>query len=83
MYTQACTTASARPSLLRRLLGGLLDRLLGRLLDRLARHETEARARHRLARLEPHLLRDIGMTAEEAEALAKTPEWDAPAHWKR
>lgn len=71
MYTQACTTASARPSLLRRLLDGLASR------------ETEARARHRLARLEPHLLRDIGMTAEEAKALAKRPEWDAPAHWKR
>ena len=79
MYTQACAAAPARPFLLRRLLGGLF----GRLLDRLARHETEARSRHRLARLEPHLLRDIGMTADEAEALAKSLEWDAPAHWKR
>ncbi|WP_291237700.1 hypothetical protein [Gemmobacter sp.] len=71
MYTQACTTASARPSLLRRL------------LDWLATRETETRARQRLARLEPHLLRDIGMTAEEAAALSQTPEWDAPAHWRR
>ncbi|HRK43668.1 MAG TPA: DUF1127 domain-containing protein [Gemmobacter sp.] len=72
MYTQACATAApAHPS------------LLHRLLDSLIRRDTEARSRHRLARLEPHLLRDIGMTADEVAALAKAPEWDAPAHWKR
>ncbi|MBL8560791.1 MAG: DUF1127 domain-containing protein [Gemmobacter sp.] len=49
----------------------------------MATRETETRARQRLARLEPHLLRDIGMTAEEAAALSQTPEWDAPAHWRR
>jgi uncharacterized protein YjiS (DUF1127 family) len=42
-----------------------------------------ARQRRQLARLEPHLLRDIGLTAHEAQTEAQRPRWDAPAHWIR
>lgn len=47
------------------------------LLAMLALH----RSRRRLARLEPHLLRDIGRTEAEARAEARRLPWDAPAHW--
>lgn len=39
--------------------------------------------RVRLAELEPHILRDIGLTPEEAAAEASRPFWDAPAAWRR
>lgn len=42
-----------------------------------------ARERRQLARLEPHLLRDIGLSAEVAQQEAARPRWDAPAHWVR
>ncbi|MGO4851245.1 DUF1127 domain-containing protein [Phaeovulum sp. W22_SRMD_FR3] len=42
-----------------------------------------ARQRRQLAELEPHLLRDIGLTADEAQTEAARPRWDAPAHWIR
>lgn len=54
-----------------------------RLLQLLVRRDGSARARHHLSQLEPHMLRDIGLTPEEAQALSQAPEWDAPAHWKR
>lgn len=54
---------------------GLWQRLLGRL----ALH----RSRTRLAGLDPHLLRDIGLTEAEAQAEARRPAWDAPPHWLR
>ena len=41
------------------------------------------RSRKDLARLGPHLLRDVGLTEGEARAEAERPFWDAPAHWKR
>ena len=41
------------------------------------------RTRKALDRLEPHLLRDIGLVDHEAQAEAARPFWDAPAHWKR
>ncbi|WP_374642336.1 DUF1127 domain-containing protein [Tabrizicola sp.] len=39
------------------------------------------RSRKALARLDPHLLRDIGLTREEALAETARPLWDPPAHW--
>lgn len=41
-----------------------------------------ARSRGRLALLDDHQLRDIGLTRAEAEAEAARPAWDAPPHWK-
>ena len=40
-----------------------------------------ARERRHLARLDDHLLRDIGIARHEAEAEASRPVWDAPARW--
>jgi uncharacterized protein YjiS (DUF1127 family) len=42
-----------------------------------------ARQRRHLARLDDHLLRDIGLSRAEAAAEASRPIWDAPAHWQR
>ncbi len=41
------------------------------------------RERHRLAELDQHLLRDIGVTRAEVEAELARPFWDAPRHWQR
>ncbi len=41
------------------------------------------RQRRRLAELDPHLLRDIGITEDEARREAELPIWDAPSHWRR
>lgn len=43
---------------------------------------THSRSRKGLMRLDDHLLRDIGVTREEAQAEASRPIWDAPLHWK-
>ena len=58
---------------------------LRRLLHRIFAHEADRRARARLATLEPHLLRDIGLTQDQAleHAQAARPDWDAPGHWRR
>jgi uncharacterized protein YjiS (DUF1127 family) len=42
-----------------------------------------SRSRRGLARLDDHLLQDIGLTRAEALAEAERPVWDAPSHWKR
>lgn len=42
-----------------------------------------SKSRQRLARLDDHLLRDIGLTRPEAEAEAARTPWDAPPHWRR
>lgn len=44
---------------------------------------TLRRGRARLATLEDHILRDIGLTRAQAEAEAERPLWDAPDHWHR
>lgn len=59
-----------------------LARLPGRLLARLLAAEAVARSRRRLALLDDHILRDIGLTRAEAEAEAERPAWDSPLHWK-
>lgn len=41
-----------------------------------------ARSRQGLARLDDHLLRDIGVTRAEAMAEANRAPWDPPSHWK-
>ncbi len=39
------------------------------------------RSRRDLRDLDAHILRDIGLTPQEAAAEAARPIWDAPAHW--
>jgi uncharacterized protein YjiS (DUF1127 family) len=48
------------------------------LRDLLALH----RQRSRLVALDPHLLRDIGISADEAQREAARAPWDAPRHWR-
>ncbi len=40
------------------------------------------RQRKALANLDDHLLRDLGLTREEALREADRPLWDAPSHWR-
>ena len=40
------------------------------------------RNRGKLALLDAHLLRDIGLTEDEARREAARPLWDAPGHWR-
>lgn len=53
------------------------------LLARLVLAATVLRERQRLARLDRHLLADIGLTAEAARHEAERPLWDAPERWRR
>ena len=55
----------------------LFARLTTALSAALALH----RSRSRLSKLEPHMLADIGLTADEAHHEAKRAVWDAPAGW--
>ncbi|MGJ8621578.1 MAG: DUF1127 domain-containing protein [Yoonia sp.] len=41
-----------------------------------------ARQRRQLAALEPHLLQDIGITADAAKKESRKAPWQAPAHWR-
>ncbi len=68
-------TALACPHVLPRRRPGLLRRLVQIFALR--------RQRARLLQLDEHLLRDIGITADEARAEAARPTWDVPAHWRR
>jgi uncharacterized protein YjiS (DUF1127 family) len=40
------------------------------------------RQRRKLASLNDAMLRDIGITREQAMAEALRPVWDVPAHWR-
>ena len=42
-----------------------------------------ARQRRDLSKLEPHLLKDIGVTQDDARIEAARPPWDAPDFWTR
>ena len=42
-----------------------------------------ARSQRQVTRLDPHMLRDIGLTQAEAEDIAAQSAWDAPTHWRR
>ncbi|NBE08018.1 DUF1127 domain-containing protein [Paragemmobacter ruber] len=54
-----------------------------RLRERLAQMRALLRQRATLAQLDDHLLRDIGLTRDEAQAEASRPLWDVPANWRR
>lgn len=41
------------------------------------------RSRRALAKLDPRLLDDIGVTAEEARREARLAIWDAPEYWTK
>ncbi len=49
------------------------------LADRKSLHSS----RLRLAALDDHLLRDIGVSRDAARAEADRKGWDAPDHWQR
>lgn len=53
--------------------------LLARLSHLLALHSS----RVRLATLDDHMLRDVGITREQAQAELDRPLWDAPSGWRR
>ncbi|PRY74688.1 uncharacterized protein YjiS (DUF1127 family) [Marivita geojedonensis] len=70
----------------------LMDTVFGRLyaprhrssvINRLNSAMALHRSRARLARLEPHLLDDIGLDAERAAEEASRPIWDAPSCWTK
>ena len=63
-------------------LAALRPSALARLLARILAAEALARSRRRLGRLDDHILRDIGLTRDQAESEAQRPIWDAPLHWK-
>jgi len=42
-----------------------------------------SKQRRSLADLDDALLKDIGLTREEAQREAERPLWDVPRHWKR
>ena len=52
------------------------------LLSRLLLRDSLFRQRHDLGRLDAHLLRDIGLSPDDAAAESRRPIWDAPAHWR-
>ena len=56
---------------------------LSRLFRRLATAVALGRQRARLSDLDPHILRDIGLSADEAEAEARRSVWDVPPNWRR
>lgn len=57
--------------------------LLRRVVARIVQMQELRAARLALARLDDHLLRDIGLSAAEAQEEAERAPWDAPAHWRR
>ena len=57
---------------------------LPRLIFRSLRHRLDVwRTRRALARLDAHLLRDIGISREDARREAQMAVWDVPATWVR
>ena len=55
---------------------------LARMVPALFRALRLHRSRRSLLALEPHLLRDIGLTPEQAAREALRPLWDAPDVWR-
>lgn len=56
---------------------------LPRLLPWVVRALALRRQRAHLLRLDDHLLRDIGLTRDDAVREGTRPLWDAPAPWHR
>jgi uncharacterized protein YjiS (DUF1127 family) len=52
------------------------------LMSEMQRRAGLRRSRRALARLDDHLLADIGLTRLEAATEAARPHWDAPLHWR-
>lgn len=52
-------------------------------LARLVTLQAIRKERQTLSDLDPKLLNDIGLTAEQAEKEAKRTVWDAPERWLR
>lgn len=52
-----------------------------RLIRAIGRGAALVRSRRALARLDDHLLRDIGLTRQEANIESRRAPWDAPPHW--
>ncbi|MDX8348131.1 MULTISPECIES: DUF1127 domain-containing protein [unclassified Cognatiyoonia] len=68
-HTRAtCATTTKTPR-------GLLARVVGMIAVR--------RQRNALKSLDDHLLRDIGLTRDEARIEAEKPLWDAPQYWSK
>lgn len=55
----------------------------GPLLAALRQMPATRRQRRALLRLDPALLRDIGVDSEAARAEASRPIWDVPRHWRQ
>ena len=53
-----------------------------RLFDAIRHRGSLLRSRKSLSRLDDHLLRDIGLTRDEAAAEAARAAWDVPPHWR-
>jgi uncharacterized protein YjiS (DUF1127 family) len=53
------------------------------LRDRLRLALAIRRQRRRLTELDPHLLRDIGLSDADVRLEANRPFWDVPQHWLR
>lgn len=53
------------------------------LLDRIAHRIALRRQRRVLADMSPQRLRDIGITAEQAQSETERPVWDVPVYWLR
>jgi uncharacterized protein YjiS (DUF1127 family) len=68
--TNSCHVTASRTTRL-----SVVDRVLLALAVR--------RQRSKLANLDGHLLRDIGLTREKAAREAKRKPWDVPQHWLR
>jgi uncharacterized protein YjiS (DUF1127 family) len=73
MFTNAdCTTLPRHPAALHR---------LGR-LGRAVQSFQEFRQRRNLARLDDHMLADIGISRDEALAESRRPIWDVTPTWR-
>jgi uncharacterized protein YjiS (DUF1127 family) len=68
-FAQTFAPVAARPAPRRRGLFGILA------LDSLRRQRNDLR------NLTDEQLRDVGLTREQAQAEARRPVWDVPAHW--
>ncbi|MDW4550299.1 DUF1127 domain-containing protein [Defluviimonas sp. D31] len=66
-----------------RALAHRLPRLRRRLIDRLRLMLEVRRQRQALADLNDYLLKDIGVSADEARREAGRPAWDVPNYWRR
>ena len=55
----------------------------GSIVSRIFTFQGIWKERQRLAAMDDHLLKDIGLTREDVQKEAKRPTWDAPERWLR